>query len=237
MHAIVISLTNALERRQIAQSEMTRSGLSWEFLDAIDGRLLQNSPPEYNSKKVKALQGFELTPSEVGCFLSHRAAWRWCIELNQNVLVLEDDFHFLPHLQEVLSTLDAHPGDWDIVRLQALVDTGKTEYKNFGTFRLIHTHGDPLGATAYIISPQSAKILLNRSSSIFEPLDHYLEHKARHGLEVLACHPYPVTITGAPTTIADRPGREPINGMKKRIRSWHRMIDRLTNPDPWFPKK
>lgn len=96
--------------------------------------------------------------------------------------------------------------------------------------------GDAVGATAYIIKPYMAMRLIKASSDIYEPLDHFLEHYQKHQLTFLAINPYPVDITGVETTIADRPGREPIKGLAKNKRSILRALDRWFSKNPWFPK-
>ena len=43
-------------------------------------------------------------------------------------------------------------------------------------------------------------------------------------------------IQGESSTILDRPERKAIRGIRKLLRSLARGMDRLTNPNPWFPK-
>lgn len=233
---IVISLKRAHERRQNSEKEFLNQHAKWEFLDAIDGLKLYNMPPEYNEKKVSRLLGFSLTLSEIGCFLSHREAWLKCIEKNTAVLILEDDFMFHSNIQESIAFLLENQSLWDIARLQALSESEHLALKEMNQCKIVQNDGDPLGATAYLLKPSSAKKLLIHSSEIFEPLDHFLEHYKKHGLRMVAVKPYPVKTNGADSTIFDRPNRNPITGIKKIIRSIARTIDRVTNSQPWFPK-
>jgi glycosyl transferase family 25 len=233
---VVISLKRAQERRQNAEKELRDHGASWEILDAVDGLKLHNTPPEYNEKKVLSLLGFPLTLSEIGCFLSHREAWLRCIEKNSTVLILEDDFVLSSNIHEAISFLLKNHELWDIARLQALSDSIHTVKKETDQFKIVENDSDPLGATAYLIKPSSAKKLIIYSNEIFEPLDHFLEHSKKHGLRMLAIKPYPVTVNGSESTIFDRPIRRPISGVRKTIRSIARLVDRLTNSQPWFPK-
>ena len=89
---LVISLERSIDRRMQVEQEMQKISLPWSFLDAIDGSKLTKAPVEYKSNKVKRLQGYELTPNEIGCYLSHKKAWQRCIESGIPTLVLEDDF-------------------------------------------------------------------------------------------------------------------------------------------------
>ncbi len=236
MPAIVISLKRAFERRQNSEKELQSHQFTWEFLDAIDGLKLHNTPYEYNEKLVSSLLGFSLTRSEIGCFLSHREAWLKCIEKNTIVLILEDDFIFYSNVKESLTFLLENQNLWDIARLQALSESKHVVIKKSNQSEIVQNDGDPLGATAYLLKPSSAKKLIIHSSSIFEPLDHYLEHSKKHGLRMVAVKPYPVASNGTESTIFDRPKRIPVSGIKKMKRSIARSIDRIFNPQPWFPK-
>jgi glycosyl transferase family 25 len=86
------------------------------------------------------------------------------------------------------------------------------------------------------LNPSAAKILLENTADLYEPVDHYLEHFKKHGLRCLAAKPYPVELAHTKSTITDRPGRKPVKGFAKYMRSIYRFIDRLINRSPWFPK-
>jgi glycosyl transferase family 25 len=233
---VVISLSRAHSRREKVILEMGKTGLNWQFLDAVDGSQLGMPIVDYPDKKVRRLLGFPLTPSELGCFLSHRAAWERCVRTNQITLVFEDDFVLSPDFEQELSLLLDYASDWRLVRLQALVEVDFTSIRPINGHQLVHNHHDPLGATAYILKPDAANALIKGAQCIFEPLDHYLEHEKVHGVRMLAMKPYPVWINGLTSTISDRPDRQVISGHHKRIRSFWRWLDRLSNKNPWFPK-
>jgi glycosyl transferase family 25 len=236
IQTIVISLLRSPQRREKAQSELSKTNLSWSFLDAVDGSQLQSPPPEYQSRKVKRLLGFDMTPNEIGCFLSHKKAWQACLKNNQPTLIFEDDFILLPHFEKTLQLLLTEFHDWQLIRLQALAKTQHDIIKTIGDVSIVKNHEDPLGATAYIIKPEAAKILIEHSKDIYEPLDHFLEHRKKHGVELLAVKPYPVDISKAPSTISDRSDRKSLKGLRKIIRSLSRVLDRIFSKDPWFPK-
>lgn len=239
IHIVVISLKDSRDRQARVTAEMAKTPFTWEFIDAIDGRVLDLATVAYQGPKVKRLLGFELTPKEIGCYLSHMAAWRSCIERAQTTLIFEDDFVIQPHFAAVVDTLVQSYKNWDIVRLQALCECADQQIKAFGDFALVRNDSDPLGATAYLVNPASAKRLLEASTEIYEPLDHYIEHHQKHGLQMLAVKPYPVTVadpTRQTSTITDRPDRHSIRGLRKVGRSFYRLLDRLTAANPWFPR-
>jgi glycosyl transferase, family 25 len=239
LQALVISLEHSKERQKKVENEMRKTALKWRFLNACDGERLDFSLVSYDAQKVKKLLGFELTRKEVGCYLSHMNCWHACIEANENVLVFEDDFVVQENFDEVLQKLMSMDFSWDIIRLQALAESSSKVVQDFGSFRLVENDSDPLGATAYIVNPRSAKILAQHSVDIFEPLDHFIEHKEKHGLKMLAIDPYPIKVfdpTRATSTITDRPERGSVKGFRKIYRSWMRAVDRMTSKNPWFPK-
>jgi len=205
-------------------------------LDAVDGSALSKPPQEYRASKVRRLQGYELTPNEIGCYLSHKEAWKHCVEKDIPTLIFEDDFVLLPEFEHVIQALLSNPEVWSFVRLQGLYEVPYKALASINDVNLVKNIGDAVGATAYLLKPEIAKTLIRESGDIYEPADHFLEHYQKHGLELLAIRPYPVDITRVTSTIDDRNEREPIKGLQKRLRSIARAIDRLTSPNPWFPK-
>jgi glycosyl transferase, family 25 len=235
IHALVISLAGSDARQQKVRSELNKTSLPWHFVDAVRGTELKDNPKEYKPEKVKRLLGFELTPNELGCFLSHKKAWQECVDKNMATIVFEDDFFLLPHFEKTIHFLMTECKEWSAVRLQGLSEVPQEKLQDNEDIHLVRNIGDAVGATAYLIKPEAAKILIAASTDIYEPLDHFLEHYQKHHLEFLAINPYPVDITGVQTTIADRPGRLPIRGLAKLKRSVLRAVDRCFSKNPWFP--
>jgi glycosyl transferase, family 25 len=237
LQTVVISLLRSPLRREKVESELSKTNLNWSFLDAVDGSQLKSYPPEYQPRKVKRLLGFNLTPNEIGCFLSHKKAWQKCLVNNQATLIFEDDFILQPHFEKTIEVLLTEFNDWQLIRLQSLANSSVVVVRTIGDISIVKNLSDEVGATAYILKPAAAKILIEHAKDIYEPLDHFLEHKTKHGVEMLAVKPYPVDITKAQSTISDRPeDRKPIKGIRKRIRSLNRALDRVFSKDPWFPK-
>lgn len=237
LQTVVISLQRSTQRREKVRSELSRTNLVWSFIDAVDGSQLQSVPPEYKPHKVKRLLGFDMTQNEIGCFLSHKKAWQACVLKNQPTLIFEDDFILLPHFEKTLQLLLLDFHDWQLIRLQSLANSSHIAIKVLGNISIVKNLSDEVGATAYIIKPEAAKILIEHAKDIYEPLDHFLEHKSKHGVEMLAVKPYPVDISKEKSTISDRPDvRKPIKRLRKKIRSINRVLDRIFSKDPWFPK-
>jgi len=119
---LVISLKKSLDRRKQVEQEMQKISLHWAFLSAIDGSALDVPPAEYKPNKVKILQGYALTPNEIGCYLSHKEGWKRCVEKNVPTLILEDDFVLSSDFEATLSVLLNEVTEWSFVRLQGLYE-------------------------------------------------------------------------------------------------------------------
>ena len=236
IQVFVISLKRSIQRRKRVEEQLNKTNIQWNFLDAVDGYALPEMPPSYQKSKVKRLQGYELTPGEVGCFLSHIKAWEMCVLNNATTLVFEDDFLVGENLEAVIEDLLAIADQWSLVRLSGIYETKHEILKQRSGYSLVKNLGEPCGTAAYMIQPAAAKILLNNAADIYEPVDHYLEHYLKHSLICLAAKPYPIGLAHTKSTITDRPGRKPVKGLHKTLRSISRFIDRHTSSSPWFPK-
>lgn len=233
---LVISLERSIERRERVKEQLNKISIQWDFLNAVDGYALPKMPASYDCAKVKRLQGYELTPGEVGCFLSHIKAWEACIAAQRPTLVFEDDFILGPNFEAVLLDLLEIPNEWDLVRLSGIYKTKDSLLVQRGLYDLVQNLGDPCGTACYLLNPHAAQVLINNAGNIYQPVDHYLEHFKKHHLACLAAKPYPVELAQSKSTITDRPGRAPIKGYQKLLRSIYRLIDRKMSPSPWFPK-
>jgi glycosyl transferase family 25 len=236
LQVFVISLERSAERRSRVEEQLNQTEVQWQFLNAVDGYALPSMPSSYKKSKVKRLQGYELTPGEIGCFLSHIKAWDLCLKNNMTTLVFEDDFLVGENLEVVIEDLLSIADYWSLVRLSGIYETNHQILINRPSYGLVKNLGEPCGTAAYMIQPAAAKILLQSVADIYEPVDHFLEHYSKHGLHCLAAKPYPIGLANSKSTITDRPGRLPVKGLRKIIRSFFRFIDRQISPSPWFPK-
>ncbi len=223
------------ERQARVRQILADTPLVWSFLSAVDGSTLSLPMAAYPEKKVKRLLGFGLTRGELGIFLSHRKAWQACIDANKVTLVFEDDFVLEPLFLEGLDCLLARYTDWQMARLQGLSSVDYSIRYQDTALAIVENHSDAVGLTAYLVKPDAAQQLLDHSQDLFEPVDHFVEHRRKHGVVMLSILPYTVSITHEPTTI-DRPERHSMHGLRKWLRSLYRWLDRTFSNNPWFPK-
>jgi glycosyl transferase family 25 len=117
---IVISLPVDENRRKEVQKEFEDARMDFRFFDAVDGRKLDQTPSEYDQKTRKQRYVFDLTPGEIGCFLSHREVWKTCIRQQKIFLVLEDDFKINCNLSQVLRCISMMKEHWGLIRLHGI---------------------------------------------------------------------------------------------------------------------
>ena len=232
---VVISLKSSADRRQYAVSQLRSIEHEWQFLDAIDSRTLNLDECVYPRDRVRRLLGFELTKNEIACFLSHRETWKLSTALKRPVLVLEDDFVLTDLFQRAFSVIDECADDIGFCRLQALDESTPLESVDvIENFTISVPKRDPLGAAGYFVTPEIAQVLIDHSKAVFEPLDHFIEHTAFHGLRLKALTPYPIKVSGYSSTIGDRENGRRIRGINKLRRSVFRAFDRIVSEKPWF---
>jgi|GEM_PF-443991 len=199
---VVISLRNSTERRAQAARQLEATPFLWSFQDAVHGASLPSFPEEYDRSKHLRLHGFDMIPGQIGAFLSHRQAWKKCVETQKLTLILEDDFQFHQKLSEVLPIVFDNLPHYDVLKLQGLREGWQHKVlKDYGKNQLVKHYHDTFGLTAYFIKPESAKVLLEKSRRFHAHGDDFIGHDWIHRLQVLCVLPYPVKPSGQPTTI------------------------------------
>ena len=149
MNSYIIILKDNLKSEKFGKLAIeSAKQLQWnvERFDGIDGRKVNNETFKsmnlfINQENKKCRTSFE-RPGVRGCFLSHYALWKKCLEKNQNIGIFEDDVFF--YKQPPIKKFT------DILKLEKLQQGKK------------YAAGDWWeGAHAYIISPKGAEKLIN----------------------------------------------------------------------------
>ena len=116
--AVVINLPKHEARFEGAKRELTAAGVSFERMDAVEGRRLGLAEKRAN---VTALARALITPGMTGCFLSHRRCWERCVALDEDLLVFEDDIMLeADFARRACAAMDDLPSDWDVMLIGAL---------------------------------------------------------------------------------------------------------------------
>jgi GR25 family glycosyltransferase involved in LPS biosynthesis len=151
-----------------------------EFIEAVDGReinhqMLLNSGFDTNRLWRDPFQNRKLTRGEVACFLSHARAWKYCVSINEPIMVFEDDAVILDDIDEdYLMNLTKNHGFIYLSR-------NENEPENVIEIDdVLEIPSYPYNTTAYVITPQTAKAFLE--SGILKqiiPVDEFLPKVVR----------------------------------------------------------
>jgi len=217
MKVFVINRECAVERRMAAEAQLASIGLDFEIfnaLESIDDAL--GYFHSFNSRIFRLNTRRQALPGEIGCFGSHRALWKICVNLREPILILEDDFQIQENFLAALREADGLIGDFGFIRLQAFARGSRRlgfrfmqpayEVMDRHEFKLHYVSDVPLCTLAYAIAPQSAAALIKTSACLFAPVDKFLQHTWKHKVPIYALSPAAVITSqkSLNSTIGDR---------------------------------
>jgi glycosyl transferase, family 25 len=107
MHAYVINLDRSPDRRAHIIAEVQRTGMKYDMITAVDGRLLDLGDPALIDPSLASRCPFPA--GAAGCALSHLAAYQKMLDDNlERALILEDDVMLPPDLGSLVDGLAVH---------------------------------------------------------------------------------------------------------------------------------
>jgi glycosyl transferase family 25 len=183
------------------ESQLTASGLIWEFVEGVDGRGLSTADWSalVDADAVERWPGW-LTPGAIGCILSHKRVYELVAADSEPALVLEDD----AVLPEGIAPLASQ-----IASVMARDEVALLNFRSFGPCRLsrvgvtavgahelmspLDAH-QPIGTLAYVIGPEAAAQMAEIIVPIRWAADSWSEYVDAGALSSLRCVvPRPVT--------------------------------------------
>jgi glycosyl transferase, family 25 len=195
--AFIIHLERAAGRR--ATVDTLREGLpiESEILPAVDGQLL--SPEAVSAAYVRASHPprypFGLAPTEIGAFLSHRAAWRRILAEGLDFgVVLEDDAAIDRALfRSLLDFAMAERSHWEYMLMPAAGSRPAGEVlAERGVFSLTLPRSPPLRAIGQLVSAAAAERLLAVTAPFDRPVDTFLQMAWISGVALMVAAPSPI---------------------------------------------
>ena len=241
---LVISLSDAAERRSGFVERARATTLAWRF---FDGHRELGTGLTYDPDEAVIAKGRHLTPGELGCYSSHYHAWLTLLDSRAaQMIVLEDD------------TI----ADWGFLEKLALVDfsaIGVAYLRLFArrpcSFRL---HGEAIepqrylveyadyahGTQGYVLTRAGAERFARHCRRVRRPVDVEMDRVWEHGVPCLALFPFPLTEISSGSTIGSARWVRPevpdaLRGARfrmrvmeraRRIRRWLRVMTRLRSP-------
>ena len=226
-----IAMQDETLRIQFMEDWLVASGLSFARSDGVRVNSV-DEVDSYDSQKRKSRFGYDLTASEIGCFLAHRNCWLECLRIGEPMLILESDVGLKPRavLGDLLTSLGTQRQSFDIVRFHGIFEHNEFLRRFIGivgpNFSLYQCVGDPMGGGAYLITPHAAEVLVNKSASFFQPLDVFLGSTWFHRLRFRTVKPYPFYVKEFESEIGDR--KRPKQSVLDRLGiEAHRCVDDL----------
>ncbi len=194
----VINLKGSEQRLARASQQLSAQRLSFERIDAVNGRLLNTEQkhavvdPQANRQKFYR----PLSDGEIGCYLSHKKCWQRLLDSHCDyAVILEDDFTATGNLKNCVEVAMKSKLPLDIVKLcnyQGRERPVKYQHALSNKHTLV-VHDKPLsGCCAYIITRAGAKRMLAHAQKIYRPVDTDIQHTWETGVSVGAIQPYPV---------------------------------------------
>lgn len=202
MKIVVISLPSSQDRRAKVVEKLAGINIEFEFLDAVDGR--KDEHPylkNYNEKAFLVNRRRKAAPGELGCYISHLLAWEKCVELNQPLVVLEDDFEVTDDFTDGLKFVEQFVDKVSFIRLEPLESNCFVTSIRSEKFSLVKQLKVGMCATGYVITPQGANALLEKAEAICFPIDLYLQYTFIHKQLMYAMTPNIVYATHAHSII------------------------------------
>lgn len=188
----VVSLARSPERRARSSARLGELGLSFDFLDAVDGRAL--SEAEMKALGLEARSAFfshPLSRGEIGCFTSHRRLFEMAAKDSAPMrLVLEDDADVdetLPALLDAIAALEK----FDLIWL-----CGGPKAKRFAEarvltekFKLARPYESKSTTQGYVVSRAGAAKLARHCARLIDPIDIAIKRYWDYGGDVFNMMP------------------------------------------------
>ena len=225
MKALVLNLERRQDRRELfdaTNGDMLSYQYSQYTWDGNDLKYEKIRELGFNTDKswIDPIEETHLTKGEVGCFLSHWYAWKYCVELGESLIILEDDAIVTDRFDENKITTKLNEGynfvylgwremgeskpptpplntviDLSDNPMMAMAMMGAVQSQNADaatsvlnsvqnnittTSNEFVTPDYPYWTVGYVITPQSAAILLNDEiKKNIIPVDEYLAKKIK----------------------------------------------------------
>ena len=196
----VINLDERPDKFKNAEDQLIAQGLTCERISAVRGSNLTQEQIEQAYDKEANIQHYMKTMSvgEIGCYLSHRAAWKKIIDEKLDyAIILEDDckleadFHLLPSLLDQLQ-------DWDYIKLTGPRGRKKIQATSelSDGYSIAHYNKIPISTPGQVVSLKGAITLLNNSQPFFRPVDVDLQQYWEKKIDIIGIEPKLVDTAG-----------------------------------------
>ncbi|WP_193222078.1 glycosyltransferase family 25 protein [Amylibacter sp. SFDW26] len=228
--SFIIHLKRSERRKAQVDDLISKSPFDAEVVDAVDGRLLSDQDINECYKEQLFLRPkypFGMNSGEIGCFLSHRAAWQRIVDQNLTAgLVFEDDVQIDPDVfSKNIQAAQAWSKEYGFIQFQVRGVPEKCKVLDTcGNVQLLQPSPTLLRCSAQLISRAAAIHLLKETEKFDRPVDGVLQMHWVTGLRPVCVEPSGVSDrtreTGGSTLSIKTPK------LTKLVREWQRMVYR-----------
>lgn len=193
----VINLDRAPDRLARISEQLSRLGLPFTRLAAVDGRALTSEQQRaLDEPAFRRKHGMPPLAGELGCYLSHVAALR-AFQASDAAfaLILEDDIQLHDELVAVLRSLIENAARWDVAKLSAVHSgTPQKVLQLLPGCHLAVMLSRCTGASAYLVNRKAAESYLHPTEGLLPmslPYDHVFDQSWRFGIKFRLVTPTP----------------------------------------------
>lgn len=195
----LINLDKDKARLEAATAELARAGLPWQRIPAVNGRALPAERIEmvYDKRANCRRARHPLTAPEIGCYLSHIAAWRAIAGSGApGGVVLEDDFRVVGDLGASLRAVFDDRGDWDMVKLFTFRPEARMLNRReiSEEIAISEPYKIPSTTLGYVLRREAAEGLLRGGPRFFRPIDEDLKFFWEMDLKIALVEPQPILV-------------------------------------------
>lgn len=198
LKTLLINLDRSPQRLQLMQQRLAKTGLDWQRVPAVDGKLLDlSNDPRVSQVGYHRHHGKILNPAELGCYLSHiKALENFVADTEaQFALILEDDIDFAPDFAQVMQDLIDRAKSWDMVKLSGFHSGTPVGGPVVGQDRRLSVMlSRQTGSAAYMVSRYAAETYLARLLPMQLPYDHAFDKGWEFGLRIRIVCPLPTDL-------------------------------------------
>jgi glycosyl transferase family 25 len=177
----IITLAPDAAQVQELLQQLAQQGLTASPFIGVDGRkampILQPDETIDQARSIR-LRLIELTPSEVGCYLSHYRAIKQFYETGaERLCLLEDDVLPEESLAGILAEIEKFPPEVELIRLMGIKMHRRKKVAQLGPG---HWLTRPLkgvcGTQGYVINREGMRKVIELGATISEPIDKFYDH-------------------------------------------------------------
>lgn len=191
-------LSIATSPRRAAFTERADTALAWSFHDAST---TNTTGLPYDEKKAVMHCSRPMLNSEIGCFSSHLALWRLCMDADRPLVVIEDDVDVDWRFLEQLSERYAEYSGYEYLRFASTFKAERIAAGRILDRGVDELLGNPRGTQGYLMRPSHARRLVQRIRRIERSIDDEIDRCWVYGAPNLVVTPPIVTDRGAPSEI------------------------------------